>query len=368
MTIIFSITALIILVYLLYPLWLILITPGSPPGGPEPGEINCVTLILLTYNGRPYLQQKISFLMIELSYFESYELLIIDDRSLDGSAELLNTFTGNEHVKIINNYRHEGIPYSMNLGISHAKYEHVIFCDQRQELSEGILKRLVEPLRYARIGAVSGCISYLDRQKKYSILRRHENMLKQRESRAGSLIGVYGPLYAIKKNCYCTIPGDIILDDLYLSLCILRSKEIVIREDCKIIDEDFTTLYNYKRARRYFTGFIQLLNEKSVLRGLKGRQRVMLFWHKYLRLLIPFFVLSCYIEAGAMTLQGVKYQILFFALTLTGLVSVIPMKSTNFFRKKNLVRLNILYFLAIIDVIFSRVLFQKTLRKRPTGT
>jgi len=358
MIIIFWITTFLILIYLVYPVWLILFSSSRSDIEKETDEIDNVSLILLSYNGKEYLNEKINFLVRELSCFTSYELIIIDDDSKDGSVELLRNFRKTDHIKVLYNNRQEGIPFSMNLGVANATYEYLIFCDQRQELSTGILKKIVEPLAYANAGVVSGCISHIDKEGKCSFIRRHENFLKSKESGTGSLIGVYGPFYAIKKHCYSHIPENIILDDLYLSLRILKTKQILIREDCRIVDDEFSILYDYKRTKRYLSGFLQILNEKSLIRDLTTKQRTMLLWHKYLRLLIPVFIFLSYITSGLMIVRGFEYLLLFLVLTSIGLLSVLPFNISILCKAKNIIRLNIFFFIALIDVFIHKATLQ----------
>lgn len=359
MIILFSITTFIILLYLLYPLWLTTIASDKPLNEKETQEINCVSVILLSYNGKKYLIEKINFLLRELSCFECYELIIIDDDSKDGSVELLKNLGNTDHIQVLYNNKQEGIPYSMNLGIANAKYEYVIFCDQRQELSDSILKRIVGPLKYKNVGAVSGCISYVDMGGKCSYIRRYENFLKSKESNTGNLMGVYGPFYAIKKQCYSPIPEYIILDDLYLSMRILKSKQILLREDCQIIDDDFSILYDYKRIKRYLIGFLQILKEKQIINELSNRQKIMLIWHKYLRLLIPIFTFLCYIALGIKALHGIIYLIIFCIITTVGLLSILTVKVNYWISPTNLVRMNILYLIGLIDVFIDKALLHK---------
>jgi poly-beta-1,6-N-acetyl-D-glucosamine synthase len=353
------ITSVIILLYLLYPFWLTLIALKEPKNELETEEINGISVVLLSYNGKPYLNDKINFLIRELTFFELYELIIIDDNSSDGSGELLANFRNHENVRVLYNEKHLGIPFSMNLGIATAKYESVIFCDQRQVLSECIVKKIVEPLKYKNVGAVSGYISDQDKSQNCSFIRRHENYLKIRENKLGSLIGVYGPFYAIKKNCYTQIPDNIILDDLFLSLKIVRSKKIVILEDCQITDDCFSFLYDYKRTRRYFTGLLQILFDRSVINELHLKHLVMLIWHKYLRLLIPFFIFICYITSGFKAMQSIEYLVLFSTLTAIGLLALLPIKFIFLLKLRNLIRLTFFYFIALIDFIFKDMLFQR---------
>lgn len=359
MIILFAITAFIILLYLVYPVWLSCIASRRSMRDQETELIDSVSLILLSYNGRQYLDEKINFLLGELSGFTAYELIIIDDCSTDGSNDVLQKYRERPNIRLFFNAEHRGIPYSMNRGVGSAAYDYVIFCDQRQLLSGNILKRIVEPLKLKKVGAVSGCISCLDKARKSSYLRKHENFVKVRESRTGSLIGVYGPFYAIKKQCYCRIPENIILDDLYLSLRILKSKQIELLEDCEIIDENFTVLYDYKRTRRYLSGLIQILQEKSIIHDLNYRQRTMLIWHKYLRLVIPSLLFLCYLGLGVSMGNGLVYGIAFSMGTVAVLFSVLPVKSGFPFRLRTLVRMNVLYLMAFADIMINDVLLSR---------
>jgi len=331
----------------------------KPPDETKAEEINSISVILLSYNGMQYLNEKINFLIRELSAFDLKELIIIDDHSIDGSGKLLANFRNIENVRVVFNGKHRGIPFLMNLGIANAKYETVIFCDQRQVLSEGIVNKIVEPLKYKDIGAVSGCISDMDKENHCSVIRRHENFLKLKESSAGSLIGVYGPFYAIKKQCYSRIPENIILDDLYLSLKILKSKKVVLRDDCQISDDCFSDLYDYKRTRRYLAGLLQILRDTSILKELNLKHLTMLIWHKYLRLLIPVSLFLIYITLGLKVFQAIEFQIFYSFFTFAIILAILPFKFLSFLKLRNIIRLNVFYFIALIDLIITGFFFQK---------
>lgn len=360
MIIIFLITATVIIIYSLYPVYLMVFCSSKTDYEKEIKEINSVSVILLSYNGKKYLRDKIQFILNELTCFQQYELIIIDDKSTDGAGKLLNEFKHIHNIKIIQKKHQTGIANSMNLGVRYAKYDYIIFCDQRQQLSENILQQIVGPLKYKNIGAVSGCLSHIDKDNKDSFIRRHENSIKSDESKAGNLIGVYGPFYAIKKSCYAEVPDNIILDDLYLTLKILKTKRVILMKGCYMIDDNFSLLYNYTRAKRYLSGLIQLLVEKNLIGELSLKQKIMLIWHKYFRLLIPVFLFICYLIAGMKLTQGPEYLIIFALISLLCLISIFP----NFFKfptkVANLIRINILYCLAMIDIMMHKLLFHKS--------
>ena len=359
------ITTFLILLYLSYPVYLLIFSSDKTDREADAAEISSVSLILLSYNGKKYLKDKINFLIRELSAFQHYEIIVIDDYSTDGSKEVLDNFRNTKGIKIICKNEHRGIPHSMNMGVNYAQYETLIFCDQRQTFSRNIFQHIVEPLIYKDVGAVSGCISSSDDEKRVSVVRRHENFIKTLESKSGNLIGVYGPLYAIKKDCYSLIPENIILDDLYLSLRILRTKKIEMREDCKIYDNNFSLLYDYNRTKRYLKGFLQILKEKTLIGDLSLKQKIMLIWHKYLRLLIPVFLFLSYVSIGFMVTRGIEYVIILSILTIPGVIALFPNVFKINFRMKNVIRMNVLYMIAYLDIFVNYVVHPKQL---PSGS
>jgi biofilm PGA synthesis N-glycosyltransferase PgaC len=359
MVILLGITAFIILLYLAYPLWLATIPSAKTGEAPGGSLVESVTLVYLSYNGHQYLEEKITALLKELYVFKDFEMIIIDDHSDDGSVEILNKFKGQRNVHLILKAQRTGIPDSMNLAVAMAGYEHIIFCDQRQELSENILPRLLRALESSETGAVSACISEHDKSHCCSRIRSYENYVKCLESRAGSLIGVYGPLYAIKKSCYFPIPNNIILDDLYLSLKILAGKQVRIMKECLITDEKPSVLYNYQRAKRYVRGFIQIAKSKGLFSELSRQQVIMLIWHKYLRLFIPVLLVASYVSAGIASISDEAYRVPFIAATALFLLLSLPARIKIHARLKNLARINFFYFFAIFEVGFHHFFLRK---------
>lgn len=363
MILLYSLTVSLVLLYLIYPLWLLFLARKPVNEAAIETGIDSISFILLSHNGQDHLKAKIESALQELALFKQFEIIIVDDCSTDSSREILNSFAGNSKIRIIFKDEQKGIAHSMNIGVAHSTYNTLIFCDQRQHLCKDILQGLVNPLQSAKVGAVSASIVPYSKSKCHSIIRGHENFLKINESKTGNLIGVYGPLYAVKKKSYTPIPEYIILDDLYLSLKILRSKQIKIVKECRIIDEDFSVLYDYQRTRRYLHGFLQILNEKSLVNSLNTTQKVMLLWHKYLRLLIPFFLFASYLGTGIMGIFQTEYTYLFLLLNVVLLFSFIPDRFNINFKFKNIIRLNVYYFFAFFDILMKWKLYFPNKRK-----
>lgn len=359
MIILISFTAFVVMVYLAYPLWLAVQSPVKDVGVEKGADIDKVSLVLLSFNGSRFLKKKIEFLLNELKDFKEYELIIIDDNSQDGSFEIINEYVNSQQVRIILKKDHKGIPDSMNRAAELATHEVIVFSDQRQQLSVDSIKKLMEPFRDGRVGAVSACISDHDKSRHFSWIRSYENHVKYMESRTGSLIGVYGPLYAIRKECYSPVPDHIQLDDLYLSLKILAKKQVRIMTECLITDESPAELNDYQRARRYISGFLQIMHEKGLVRELTVKQKIMLMWHKYLRLHIPLLFLVSYMGIGVSGFFNPVYLYSFIILTFLLIILALPAKFQLFLKLKNLLKINLFYLFAFIDVNAEYYLFSR---------
>lgn len=346
------------MIYAVYPVWLIM-QPCLQYDNTDVNYVDGISVIFLLQNGEKILADKIQCLQKEINDFEHSELIIIDDASKDSSVQMLKKINNNR-VRIVLKEKPMGIPHSMNLGVSMALYQHIVFCDQRQWLRRGAIRSLVEPLKNQRVGAVSSCISDFDKTKKRSMLRSYENFLKRCEGRLGSLVGVYGPLYAVKKDCYKEMPGNIILDDLYMTLSILKEKKVLFCSECLIIDEEFDKLYNYKRTKRYLKGFIQILKEKKLLSGLTMKQIVMLFWHKYFRIVIPLLLISSYILLVVKSFVNRWCLLAFVCISVVCLLSLASVRTEIFRQIKSSVRCLVFYSIAPMELFFNYFISNKS--------
>jgi cellulose synthase/poly-beta-1,6-N-acetylglucosamine synthase-like glycosyltransferase len=363
MIFILALTVTLLAIYLLYPAWL-LISPKVELSKPTTREPENLTILYLSKDGESTLLDKINCLLNEISYIRKSELIVIDDASDDNSVALLESIN-HEKLHIVSKPLSRGIPHSMNLGVRLAKYENIVFCDQRQCLEKGIIRKLVSPLKYENVGAVSSCISNFDKSEKFSLIRSHENALKYYEGLSGNLIGVYGPLYAIRKECYKEIPDHIILDDLYLTLAILRTKKVLFHSDCKIYDENLDILYDYKRTKRYLRGFIQILQDKELISQLSPRQKTMLLWHKYFRIPIPLLLFFCYLAIGLSSLGSYRFFLTFLSISLGAMLFTFLIRIRLCDQIKSLLRFVSFYSFAILDLLFSFITsFGKHLLRR----
>ena len=90
-----------------------------------------VSIITIFLNGEKFIQEAIESVIVQT--YENWELLLIDDGSIDNSTEIAQKYRAIYPDKIYclehNNHRNKGKSISRNLGISHARGEYIVFLD-----------------------------------------------------------------------------------------------------------------------------------------------------------------------------------------------------------------------------------------------
>ncbi len=86
-----------------------------------------VTVLTPVYNREQYIATAIESVLAQS--FTDFELLLIDDGSTDGSAEILRSYTTDPRVRVVRNEQNLGIPQTRNRGIDLARGEYVAMLD-----------------------------------------------------------------------------------------------------------------------------------------------------------------------------------------------------------------------------------------------
>jgi cellulose synthase/poly-beta-1,6-N-acetylglucosamine synthase-like glycosyltransferase len=113
--------------------------------------------------------------------------------------------------------------------------------------------------------------------------------LKLRESRKGSTTGMCGALYVIRKELVEYLPVDTILDDLLMSLFVMKKgKRVVLEPSAVVHDVSFNQFYSGRRQGRITAGLVQILTTHKILLTKIGLvQLIFLYGQKYLKYTAP---------------------------------------------------------------------------------
>ncbi len=86
-----------------------------------------VSVITPVFNGERFVAG--FFAMLLAQTFDDFELVIVDDKSTDGSADRIRTFAGDPRVILVSLPENGGAARARNAGLSRARGEYVCFLD-----------------------------------------------------------------------------------------------------------------------------------------------------------------------------------------------------------------------------------------------
>ena len=247
--------------------------------------------------------------------------------------------------------------------------EIVVLMDVRQRLEADAVRALLRPLADPTIGAVSGELMF---ERADAALRgfgggvdiywKYEKFIRRHEAISGSVVGVTGALYAIRRALAPAVPPGLILDDLWIPLAVARSARVVFANDAIAWDrvsED--PAREAQRKRRTLAGNFQIIERDPALLLPWTHPLGWRIWgHKWLRLAVPWLLaiaLLCNVAlAGTSMLWTVLLagQIALYALAIVGIVmpgtlGILPVRIAATF-----VRMNAYAVLGLFDFVRDR--------------
>jgi glycosyltransferase involved in cell wall biosynthesis len=105
-----------------------------------------LSILMPVYNERATVEQAIDA-VVAAGPVDSYELIVVDDGSEDGTAELLREASWPESVRILHHERNRGKGAALRTGLAHARGKFSAVYDADLEYSAEDIAALVEPLR-----------------------------------------------------------------------------------------------------------------------------------------------------------------------------------------------------------------------------
>ena len=322
--------------YVGYPL-LVLLLARWWPRLPQKNSayLPYVTVCVPIYNAAAYLPDKVASLQALDYPPERLELLLYSDGSTDGTRAVAEALAKKDpRVRVITSERRRGKPTALNVMAEQARGEVLMLTDVRQPLASGALRALVAPLYDPDVGCVSGNL-LLQGGTGAGAYWRYENAIRRAEGRFRGMVGVTGPLYAVRRSDLWPLPEDIILDDMMvpLRLQLKYRQRVVFAPEAVAYDQAFDDEREFGRKARTLAGNYQLLVRlPGLLLPVHYGLWFEFFSHKLLRLLCPWLLLAMLAaslgnavapEAGSMggaSLTAVLLvgQVVFYALAFVG--------------------------------------------------
>jgi cellulose synthase/poly-beta-1,6-N-acetylglucosamine synthase-like glycosyltransferase len=328
--------ALILLAYTYfgYPLLLGLLArlfPWRPR--PDPTWEPTVSLCVAAYNAEACLEAKLQSLVGQNYPADKLEILVYSDGSTDGTESMVAAWARRDpRVHLIRGETRQGKPTALNRMCEQATGEVLVITDVRQLVDSGALRALLSLLAAPEVGCVTGNL-VLDGAEGSGVYWRYENWIRKQESRFRSVVGITGPLSALRRRDLGPLPVDLVLDDVWIPMQLrLRGARVLLAEDAIARDQTFSDEREFGRKARTLAGNYQLFSRMpSLLLPFVNPSWFETVSHKITRLLCPWamlaLLLACAAGALGSTYQGLQsalfrglllVQIVFYCLAALG--------------------------------------------------
>ena len=208
---------LVVYTYLIYPvlLWLLGAGRKMPEYAPL-SEWPTASLIIAAHNEEAVLRAKLENALATDYPAERLDIIVVSDASTDGTDRIAAEFA-ERGVRLHRQETRGGKTEAQNAGVRLARGQFLAFSDANSMYAPSALKRLLAPFADERIGCVCGELQYAnpDEQgagKGEGLYWRYERFLKRRESLLSSTLGANGAIYALRRELFVELRGDIISD------------------------------------------------------------------------------------------------------------------------------------------------------------
>ena len=260
-----------------------------------------VSIIVAAYREALTIADKLATLAAQTYPPELIEVIVVCDGS-DDDTEAKAWAAGAQYLPgrldVFALATRRGKPAALNLAVSRARGEILVFTDARQRLSTNAVEELVADLGDPDVGAVGGQL-VLEGDAPISAYWKYESQLRAWEGQHGSTVGVSGALYAMRRALYVPIPEETLLDDLLVPARVrLCDKRVAYQPNARAFDRVAPTGREFSRKARTLAGNFQLmLIEPKLFLPWRNPAFFDFVSHKLLRLLVPFLLLAAFVAS-----------------------------------------------------------------------
>lgn len=291
-----------------------------------------VTILVAAYNEIEVIEAKIHN-SLALHYPEELiEYIFASDGSDDGTTELIRKYESNRFKSVAIATR-GGKARALRMSILTVTGDIVILSDANTMIASDAVQKLVRHFKDPNIGAVSGDVQIEKSTGGFGesegIYYRIERFIQKYESEAGSIIGVDGALYGIRKQLFSLPDDNVILDDFVISMNVVNSGYRVLYDPEALATENATPTITQemRRKNRVVAGGYQALFRYGILGNISQAWIMFCFIsHKLLRWTLPvLLLLAVTINPIVVIYDGwygytvlLFFQIIFYVLAIIG--------------------------------------------------
>jgi len=265
-----------------------------------------VSLIIAAYNEERVIREKLEN-TLALDYPKGkLEIVVVTDGSIDRTVEIAREYAA-RGVTVLHEPERRGKTMALNRVVPLTRGEIIFFSDANTHYAPETVRAMVRNFHDSSVGGVSGkkiIRKDLNRKamKGEEKFWNYEAMLKILETRVGSISTADGEIFALRRSLFETIPRQIVHDDMYLTLRIVKKGFRVIYEPDATSEESASKSFKdeFFLKTRYASAGYQILGEFSdMLIPPRSAFAWQFLCHKLLRWMAPFFLIVLYVASAS---------------------------------------------------------------------
>lgn len=261
-----------------------------------------ITMVIPAHNEADVIERKLTN-TLEIDYpRELFEVLVLDDGSEDGTAEIIEGFV-DQGITLLRQIPRQGKMAAVNRGVREARGKIIMLSDASPDYVPGAIKSAVRHFADTSVGVVSGQIRIWDSasavEKPAGLYWKYQEKIRQWESRSGSTVGVNGNFFMFRKELYRPPPTTTVNDEFTIAMSIAQQGYRVLYEPEAVTYDDASASMSdeFSRRARINAGRYQALFGTSFLSLKNPKLAFRLISHKLSRPLAPVFMIVLFIAS-----------------------------------------------------------------------
>jgi cellulose synthase/poly-beta-1,6-N-acetylglucosamine synthase-like glycosyltransferase len=267
-----------------------------------------VSIIITAYNEESALVAKLENTLLLDYPRDLVEVVVASDCSTDRTNEIARDFAG-RGVRLVVQPERLGKTAAQNSAVENSTGEIILFSDATSHYQSNVLQVIMPSFADSQVGCVAGRLVYVDpADSAVGTGARsywdYETFLKRHESRAGSLIGASGCLYAVRRSAYVPLYHEACSDFIVATKMVEQGLRAVYEPNAICTEETNQRSRNEMkmRVRVIAQTFTDLWRHRAMLNPLRsGFYAVQLLSHKVMRYLVPIFLILSFLTSVAIT-------------------------------------------------------------------
>jgi len=304
--------------YAAYPVLVTLVSVLRPRRLKRGDCQSTVSVIITAYNEERDIAAKLENTLAIDYPKELLEIIVASDCSSDRTDEIVKTFAS-RGVQLYRQPQRLGKTTAQNAAVERARGEILLFSDATTMYQPNVLRAMMPNFADPSVGCVAGRLIYVDPTG--STVGRgavtywsYETFVKKHESRACSLIGASGCMYAVRRSAYLPLYPEAHGDFIIATKMVQQGLRTVFEPEAVCTEETNRRVSNElsMRVRVITQTFNDLWRHRAMLNPFRsGFFAVQLFSHKVMRYLVPFFLLLTFATSVALMTTTLLYRLAF---------------------------------------------------------